>query len=198
MYVCMSIWYIYTWLLPSHLALLTTQLFTGGIVTVALDEEGLAEYAELFNEVQSLDGLLEHIVVDGTIPDSVLNACEISAYITSTGKQAYLKVWYWNAVFCISMYVGNLEILFEAIDITDAMACFMAAEDFSEFINGQGNGTISEITPDPVVSFLTAASSLEQEEAGGSITTNPGDSGSSQILPPVSILLCTIVLILFA
>ena len=72
--------------------MLTTQLFTGGIVTVALDEEGLAEYAELFNGVQSLDGLLENIVVGGTIPDSVLNTCEISAYITSTGKQAYLEV----------------------------------------------------------------------------------------------------------
>ena len=64
-------------------------LFTcliGGIATVALDEEGLAEYAELFEEVQSLDGLLERIVTSGIIPDSVLNTCEISAYITSTGK----------------------------------------------------------------------------------------------------------------
>ena len=96
------------------------------------------------------------------------------------------------------IYTGNLEILFEAIDVADAMACFMAAEDFSQFINGQGDGTISEITPDPVVSFLTAASSLEQQEAGGSVTTNPRDSGSSQILPPASLLLCTIILILFA
>ena len=170
--------------------LLTTQLFTGGIVTVALDEEGLAEYAELFNEVQSLDGLLENIVIGGTIPDSVLNACKISAYITSTGKQAYLEVFirrYW-----IVAYTGNLEILFEAIDVADAMACFMAAENFTEFINRQGDGTISEITPGPVVSFLTDASSLEQEEAGGSITNNlAGDSGSSHILPPASLLLCT-------
>ena len=93
--------------------------------------------------------------------------------------------------------IGNLEILFEAIDVADAMVCFMAAEDFSEFINGQGNGTTLEITPDPVVSFLTAASSLEQVE-GGSITTNPGDNGSSQILPPALVLLSTITIILFA
>ena len=96
------------------------------------------------------------------------------------------------------IYIGNLEILFEAIDVADAVTCFMAAENFSEFINGQGDGTISEITPDPVVSFLTAASSLEQEETGGSTTTNPGNSASSQILPSALLLLSTIITILSA
>ena len=57
---------------------------------MALDEEGLAEYAELFTEVQSLDGLLEHIVAGGAILDGVLDACEISAYITSTSKHIFM------------------------------------------------------------------------------------------------------------
>lgn len=63
---------------------------TGGIVSVALDEEGLAQYAELFNDVESLDGLLERIVGSGTIPDAVLDACEIFAYIASIGKEQHL------------------------------------------------------------------------------------------------------------
>ena len=166
-------------------------LFTcliGGIVTVALDEEGLAEYAELFDEVQSLDGLLERIVTSGIISDSVLNTCEISAYITSTGKRLINKPIIVLSIYAYT-YVGNLEIIFEAVDVADALVCFMAAEEFADFINGQGDGTISEITPDPSVSFLTAASSLEQEEQGGSITTNsPGDSGAYHILPSVLLL----------
>jgi len=40
----------------------------------------------------------------------------------------------------------------------------MAADNLSEFLNGQEDGTVSEIIPGPVLSFLTAASSLEQEE----------------------------------
>ena len=74
----------------------------------------------------------------------------------------------------------------------------MAAEEFTELINSQGDDTTStdEITRDPVVSFLTAASALEQEEAGGS--TNPGDSGASQIIPPTLLLLSIITAILFA
>ena len=74
----------------------------------------------------------------------------------------------------------------------------MAAEDFSEFINGQGDGETSKITPDPVVSFLTAASALEQEEAGSTFADHdPGDSGASQILPPTLLLLSIIFAILF-
>ena len=75
----------------------------------------------------------------------------------------------------------------------------MAAEEFTELINSQGDDTTStdEIARDPVVSFLTAASALEQEEAGGS-TTNPGDSGTSQIIPPTLLLLSIITAILFA
>ena len=178
----------------------TYLLLTGGIVSVALDEEGLAEYAELFTDVQSLDGLLEHIVGSGTIPDSVLNACDISAYITSTGKHMYILFWITDPCCILYVFIGNLEILFEAIDVADAQTCFMAAEDFSEFINAQGNdSTITEITPDPVVSFLTAGSSLEQEE-GRTITTNqpPRDSGVPQILPPTLLLLLIITAILFA
>ena len=82
----------------------TFTFLIGGIVTVALDEEGLAEYAELFNEVLSLDGFLEHIVVGGTIPDSVLNACEISAYITSTGKQIFM----FNTVAIADCYILHI------------------------------------------------------------------------------------------
>lgn len=98
------------------------------------------------------------------------------------------------------VYIGNLEFLFEAIDVEDALACFTAAEEFSEFINGQGDGTISQTPPDPVVSFLTASSSLEQEESRVNINTNPnpGDSGASQILPPTLMLLSIIVATLFA
>ena len=66
-------------------------LLTGGAASLAMDEEGLAEYAELFNEVQSLDGLLTRVVGDGaTIPDDVLDTCQISAYITSTSKHVHL------------------------------------------------------------------------------------------------------------
>ena len=61
-------------------------LLIGGIVSVATDEEGLTQYAELFGEVQSLDGLLERIVGSGTIPDDTLDVCELSAYISSNGK----------------------------------------------------------------------------------------------------------------
>ena len=83
--------------------------------------------------------------------------------------------------------------------MADSEFCFMATEEFTEFINSQGDDTTStnEITPDPVVSFLTAASALEQEEAGGSTTTNPGDNGASQILPPTLLLLSIITAILF-
>ena len=62
---------------------------TGGIVTVAIDERGLDEYAEMFEEVQTLDGLLLHVVGSGTIPDDVLDICEVSAYITTTSKHTY-------------------------------------------------------------------------------------------------------------
>ena len=93
-------------------------------------------------------------------------------------------------------HTADLQFIFEAINITDSLVCFMAAEDFSEFINGQGDGSTSEITPDPVVSFLTAASTLRQEEAG-STSVNPGDSGASQVLPPALLLLSIIFKILF-
>jgi len=53
---------------------------TGRIVNVALDEDGLARYAKLSSEVQSLDGL----VASGTIPAAILETCKISAYIIST------------------------------------------------------------------------------------------------------------------
>ena len=58
---------------------------------MAVDERGLDEYAEMFEEVQTLDGLLLHVVGSGTIPDEVLDICEISAYniITTTSKQTY-------------------------------------------------------------------------------------------------------------
>ena len=93
--------------------------------------------------------------------------------------------------------IGNLEIIFEAIDVADALVCFMAAEKFADFINGQGDGMTSEITPDPSVSFLTAASSLEQEEQGASVTTStPGGSGVSHILPS-SILLLSLINAIF-
>lgn len=88
--------------------------------------------------------------------------------------------------------------------MTDAQECFMAAEDLSELINGQGNGNnILQVIPDPVVSFLTAGSTLEQEAAGGSTTINPGDNGAgdsgiTQILPSSLLLLLTIFTILFA
>lgn len=59
---------------------------TGGIVSVAIDEEGLTEYAQLFEEIQSLDGLMEHMVRNSTIPYDVLDTCDISSYITSTSK----------------------------------------------------------------------------------------------------------------
>ena len=58
----------------------------GGIAAVAIDERGLDEYSELFEEVRTLDGLLTHVVGSGTIPDDVLDVCEISAYITTTSK----------------------------------------------------------------------------------------------------------------
>ena len=90
----------------------------------------------------------------------------------------------------------NLEFIFEAINLTESLVCFMAAKDFSEFINGQGDGNTSKITPDPVVSFLTAASALEQEEAG-STSVDPGDNGASQVLPPALFLLSIIFAILF-
>lgn len=61
-------------------------LLTGGIVSVATDEEGLAEYAELFEDVQSLDGLLERLAGSGTIPAATFDTCEFSAYISSNGK----------------------------------------------------------------------------------------------------------------
>lgn len=61
-------------------------MLTGGIVSVAADEEGLGQYAELFEEVQSLDGLLERIVASGTIPDDTLDVCELSVYISTNGK----------------------------------------------------------------------------------------------------------------
>ena len=64
---------------------------TGGIVSVATDEEGLAEYAELFEDVQSLDGLLERLVGSGTILDATLDVCELSAYISSNGKHIYVQ-----------------------------------------------------------------------------------------------------------
>ena len=101
--------------------------------------------------------------------------------------------------FCIYVCIGNIEFILEATDFTDSEFCFIAAGEFSEFINSQGDDSISttEITPDPVVSFLTAASALEQEEAGGS-TTNPGGSGASQILPPTLLLLTIITALLFA
>ena len=67
-------------------------LLTGGVVSIAIDEEGLAEYAELFEEVQSLDGLLEHIVGSGIIADATINNCELSAYITSTGKHMHIFI----------------------------------------------------------------------------------------------------------
>ena len=74
----------------------------------------------------------------------------------------------------------------------------MAAEDLTEFINAQGDGTTSEIVPDPVVSFLVAGSTLEQEEGGNSDTTSPQDNESSQILPPTLLLLSAIITVLFA
>ena len=94
------------------------------------------------------------------------------------------------------MCIGNIEFILEATDFADSEFCFMAAGEFSEFINSQGDDLISttEITPDPVVSFLTAASALEQEEAGGST----GGSGASQILPPTLLLLTIINALLFA
>ena len=73
----------------------------GNIVTVALDEDRLAEYAELFDEVQSLDGLLERIVASSTIPAAVLEACEVSAYITSTSKY-----------YCFHVCINNLITIF--------------------------------------------------------------------------------------
>lgn len=101
------------------------------------------------------------------------------------------------ATSCVLQLIGNLEFIFDAIDVADSEICSMAAEDFSESINQQGDSTTSEITPDPVVSFLTAGSSLEQEE-GGATTTIPGDSGTSQILPPTLLLLSIITGILLA
>ena len=88
-------------------------------------------------------------------------------------------------------YIVKLEFIFEVINTTESLVCFMAAKDFANYINGQGDGDTTKITPDPVVSFLTAATTLEQEE-GGSTTVTPGDSGTSQILPPALLLLSII------
>ena len=64
----------------------------GGIVSLGLDEEGLSQYTELFVELQSVDAVLERIVGSGTIPDGVLDACDISAYITSTSELTYTSI----------------------------------------------------------------------------------------------------------
>ena len=163
----------------------------GGIVSLGLDEEGLSQYVELFTELQSVDAVLERIVGSGTIPNGILDACDISAYITSTSKYIYS----YN-VSCIIMYTtfsDNLEILFEAMDGTDPSVCFIAADNLSEFVNGQGDGTVSEIVPDPVLSFLTAASSLEQEAS-----TPAGGSGAARILPPVLLILSILLAVFIA
>ena len=96
------------------------------------------------------------------------------------------------------MCIDNLEVLFEASDLSDAQVCFMAARNLTDLINtSEINGTTS--TPDPVVSFLTAGSSLEQQETEIRDTgTNPEDSGVSQNLPPILLLLSTIIAVLFA
>jgi len=87
----------------------------------------------------------------------------------------------------------NLEVLLEAMAGTDPSICFNAADDLSEFVNNQGNGAVSEIIPDPVVSFLTAASSLEQEASAPT-----RDSGAARILPPVLLIVSIILAVSIA
>ena len=83
----MSNYYSYLCTIQLHMHDLIFCYLIGGIAAVAIDERGLDEYAELFEEVQTLDGLLTHVVGSGTIPDDVLDVCEISAYITTTSKR---------------------------------------------------------------------------------------------------------------
>ena len=82
--------------------------------------------------------------------------------------------------------------------MVDAAVCFAGAEEFSESINAQGNANVtSQATLDPVVTFLTAGSSLEVEEGGGGlITPSAGDNGASQILPPILLLLSIMIVAL--
>ena len=139
-------------------------------MSLGIYEEGLSQYTELFAELQSVDAVLERIVGSGTIPDDDLDACDISGYITTTSELTYTYIY---TLYNDVIYSDNFEILFKIITGTDPIFCFTAADDFSEFVNNQGDGKVSEIVPDPVISFLTVASSLEQMSTPAGAVVQP-------------------------
>jgi len=79
-------------------------------------------------------------------------------------------------------FVGNIQALFISKNGSLDDVCFTAAENMTSFINSQGDGTINSAGSDPVLSFLTAASSLEAE------TGLATSEGGAQIALPYLVL----------
>ena len=89
-------------------------------------------------------------------------------------------------------YVGNIQALFISQNGSLDDVCFTAAENMTSFINSQDNGTIISAGSDPVLSFLTAGSSLEAE-----IGLATSEGGAQIVLPYLALqILATLMIVL--
>lgn len=118
----------------------------GGAISIALDEDGLAQYADLRGTGEITRHMLVETLTANILKNNgsmkLLEKCKMESYVTST---------------------GNLEIIFKAKNASHEKECFGGAENLSSSINNQGDETVVTTADDPVISFLTAGSVLEAE-----------------------------------
>lgn len=76
-------------------------LFVGGIVSIAMDKEGLDEYVQLNPSISDLDDLIGSAIATGFIPQETLDRCNITSSLLDTGDlQIVLESNQTNEQYC--------------------------------------------------------------------------------------------------
>ena len=102
-------------------------LSVGGVVSIAMDKEGLDEYVQLNPSISDLDDLIGSAIATGFIPQETLNRCNITSSLLDT---------------------GDLQIVLES-NQTNERYCNHAAEELATNID---DPTVNQIAVTPQVS----------------------------------------------
>ena len=152
---------------------------TGAVVSVAVDNDGLGDYADINPSVDTLDKFMEKLVRNNVVPRNVSNHCEIQASITAS---------------------KNIEIALSARNRTHAQYCHEQGQELANRINrnmtrsmGNDDDESVEIELPPELEFAAAATSapLILDD------TTPTPGGAPQLVSSLLLLLAAIVLTTF-
>ena len=147
------------------------------MVSVAVDRDGLGDYAELDPSVDTLDEFMEKLVRNNVIPRNVSDRCEIQASTTAS---------------------RNMEVAFSARNRTHAQYCHEQGQDMANRINrnmtrpmqGGNEDESAAIELPPEIEFAAAATFAPLIE--DDITPTPG--GAPHLVPSLLLLLAAILL----